>query len=78
MDVPQRKSLCSYLKQAKMSFPFSDFWDTREQEGCTGPVWKGCVRVNMVQIFCTLECKKEKKPVEIIPLMGGEVNKGEW
>jgi hypothetical protein len=36
MEVPQENSLCSYLKQAKMSFLFSFFCKIREQEGGTG------------------------------------------
>jgi hypothetical protein len=58
MEVLQGNSLCSYLKQAKMSFAF--FCKTGEQEGKTGPAWqgkgevgKGHGRVNIVQIQCT-------------------------
>jgi hypothetical protein len=34
MEMSQGNSLCSYLKQTKMSF-----FKNREQEGKTGPVW---------------------------------------
>jgi hypothetical protein len=37
MEVPQENSLCSYLKQAKMSLFF--FYEIEEQEGRTGPAW---------------------------------------
>jgi hypothetical protein len=40
MKVPEEKSPCSYLKQAKMSFFFSSY-EIGEQEGRTGPAWKG-------------------------------------
>jgi hypothetical protein len=33
IEVPQGNSLCSYLKQAKMSFLFSPFCKIGEQEG---------------------------------------------
>jgi hypothetical protein len=39
MEVPQANSLCSHLKQAKMSFLFSLFCKIRGQEGGTGPGW---------------------------------------
>jgi hypothetical protein len=60
-----RKSLCSALKQAKMSFLFPFFYKIGEQEGGTGPTWgvdnngggekvgKGCKMENVVQILCT-------------------------
>jgi hypothetical protein len=61
MERPQGNSLCSYLKQTKMSF-FFPFYKIREQEGRTSPAWgqgvgvsgrgekdrKGCGRGNMV------------------------------
>jgi hypothetical protein len=62
MELSQGNSLCSNLKQAKMSF-FS-FYKIRAQEGRTGPAcgvgtngrWegvdKGCRKVNIVQILC--------------------------
>jgi hypothetical protein len=34
MEMSQGNSLCSYLKQTKMSF-----FKSREQEGESGPVW---------------------------------------
>jgi hypothetical protein len=37
MEMSQRNFLCSYLKQANMSF-FS-FYKIGEQEGRTGPPW---------------------------------------
>jgi hypothetical protein len=37
MEVPQGNSLCSYLKQAKMSFFFPFFCKIGEQEGRMGP-----------------------------------------
>jgi hypothetical protein len=43
MEVLQGNSLCSYLKQAKMSF-FSSFfflYKIGEQEIRTGPAWGG-------------------------------------
>jgi hypothetical protein len=60
--MPQGNSLCSYLKQEKMSFSF--FYKIREQEGGTDPaggfgtnrkveeLGKECKRVKMVQILC--------------------------
>jgi hypothetical protein len=38
MEMSQGNSLCSYLKQTKMSIFF--FYKIREQEGRTGPVWR--------------------------------------
>jgi hypothetical protein len=35
--VPQGNSLCSYLKQTKISFLFSFFCKIGEQKGGTGP-----------------------------------------
>jgi hypothetical protein len=74
MEVPQGNSLCSYLKEVKMSFLFPFFCKIREQEGGTGlvsggvvdtrgkgeKVGKGCKRVNLLQILCTHECKWKK------------------
>jgi hypothetical protein len=37
MEVPQENSLCSYLKEAKLSFLF--FYKIREQENTTDPAW---------------------------------------
>jgi hypothetical protein len=80
MEMLQGKSLCSYLKQAKMSIYF--IYKTREQEGGTGPVWGvGTSRrgkklgkehgwVNMGQILCTHVCKWKNDTVETIPGMG--------
>jgi hypothetical protein len=64
IEMPQGNSLCSYLKQAKMSF-ISFFCIIGEQEGGTGSSWgvgantsgrgeevgKGCERVNMVLLL---------------------------
>jgi hypothetical protein len=72
--MPQGNSLCSYLKQAKMSlFSFSFFLiqnqRTEEQNrSCLGAgiggkgeeVGKGYRRVNMVQILCVHVCKWKK------------------
>jgi hypothetical protein len=64
LEMSQGKSLCSYLKQTRMSF-FFVVYKFREQEGRTGPscrswyherreeVRKGCGRVNVVQILYT-------------------------
>jgi hypothetical protein len=72
MEMSQGNSLHSYLKQTKMSF-FFFFYKIREQEGGTGPVWrgwyqwegeevgKGCGRMNTVQILCT---HGKMRPVE--------------
>jgi hypothetical protein len=64
MEVPQGNSLCSYLKEVKMSFLFPFFCKIREQEGGTGliigsgeEIGKGCKRVTIVQIRCKHECK---------------------
>jgi hypothetical protein len=54
METSQGNSLCSYLKQTKMSIFF--FYKIREQEGRTGPVGgqvSECRRVNIVQILYT-------------------------
>jgi hypothetical protein len=68
MEMSQGNSLCSYLKQTKMLF-FSFFYKIREQQGVTGPAWRGCYQwegdnvgkwwrmVNMVQILSTHVCK---------------------
>jgi hypothetical protein len=74
MKVPQGNSLCSYLKQAKLSF-FSFFCKTDVQDGGTGPSWgevdvswrgeeveKGCRRVNIVQILYTNVYKWKNNP----------------
>jgi hypothetical protein len=45
MEVPKGKSLRSYLKQAKMSFLFPFFWKVSQQEGKTGPAWRGLIAV---------------------------------
>jgi hypothetical protein len=54
------------------------FFQNREQEGKTGPVWalvpmgrredisKGCRRVNVVEILCTYENEK-MRPVKTFP-----------
>jgi hypothetical protein len=39
MEIPQGNALCSYLKQAKMSFYFSFFCKIGEEEGGTGTSW---------------------------------------
>jgi hypothetical protein len=82
MEMSQGNSLCSYLKQTKMSFFF--FCKIGEQEGRTGPVCgvgtsgsgeevgKGCGKVNMVQILCTYYINGKMIPVETIPGMGGK------
>jgi hypothetical protein len=67
MEMSQRNSLCSYLKQTKMSFFLNKI---REKKGETGPVQgegilyqsreklgNGCGRVNIVEILCTYVCK---------------------
>jgi hypothetical protein len=41
MEVPHGNSLCSYLKQAKMSFLFLFFCKIGEQEGETGSAREG-------------------------------------
>jgi hypothetical protein len=58
MEMSQRNSLCSYLKQTKLTF-------FKKQNQGTGPIWrigtsrrgegvgKRCRRVNIVQILCT-------------------------
>jgi hypothetical protein len=62
MEMSQGNSLCSDLKQTKISL-FFFFYKIGKQEGGTGPVWlvgtsvggrwgKGRGRVNMVQILC--------------------------
>jgi hypothetical protein len=64
IEMSQGNSLCSYLKQAKMSFFFLFFSSTklenrRVEEVCVlgEVVEKGCRRVNMVQILCTYICR---------------------
>jgi hypothetical protein len=42
MEISQGNSLYSYLKETKMSFFFNKI---REQEGRTGPAWRGVVSV---------------------------------
>jgi hypothetical protein len=39
MEMPQGNSLCSYLKQTKMSFFF--FYKIGKQVGKTGTAWNG-------------------------------------
>jgi hypothetical protein len=61
VEVSQGNSLCSYLKQTKMSFFF--FYKIGAQEGGTGELFgtsgrgqevgKGRGKVNIVQILCT-------------------------
>jgi hypothetical protein len=52
MEMPQENSLCSYLKQAKMSL-FSCFFKYKigEQEGETGPAWVELVLVGRGKIW---------------------------
>jgi hypothetical protein len=67
MEVPQRNSLCSYLKQAKLSFfSFTKSENRRAEQVLPGEVGtsgrgeeagKGCKKVNMMHILCTHVCK---------------------
>jgi hypothetical protein len=68
MEMSQRNSLYSYLKQTKMSFfSFTKSENRRVEKvlpggglGTSGrgvEVGKGCGRVNMVQILCAHVCK---------------------
>jgi hypothetical protein len=41
-------------------------------------VEKGCGRVNTMQILCKHVCKWKMIPLEIIPVIGEGVFKGEW
>jgi hypothetical protein len=78
MEVLQGNPLCSYLKQAKMSFFF--FYKIREQVllgvggfipvGAGKEVGKGYMKLNMVQTICTHVCKWKVIPVETIPGIG--------
>jgi hypothetical protein len=87
MEVSQGNSLCSYLKQTKMSFFF--FYKIRELEGSTGSaggegvpvkgredVGKGCGRVNISAntVFTVLG---KMIPIETVPGMGEGGDKGE-
>jgi hypothetical protein len=63
MEMSQGNSLCSYLKQAKLSvffFPFTKSENRREEQVLPGGIGtserekemgKGCGRVNIVQIL---------------------------
>jgi hypothetical protein len=65
METSHGNSLCSYLKQTKMSFFF--FYRMAEQvlpgDGGVGTSGRGeekqkeCRRVNIVQVLCTHVCK---------------------
>jgi hypothetical protein len=67
MEMPQRYSLGSYLKQIKMSSFF--FYKIKEQEGRTSPTWEDWYQwegggdgerawvMTAVQILCTHVCK---------------------
>jgi hypothetical protein len=69
MEVPQGNSLCNYVKQAKMSFPFSFVCKIENRKGdqvllgrvdTSGKgedVENGCKRVTMVEILSTHEWK---------------------
>jgi hypothetical protein len=68
IEMSQGNSLCSYLKQTKMSFLFTKQKTGEQNRSCLGKresvtsgnredVGKGCRRVNMVQILCTHVCK---------------------
>jgi hypothetical protein len=63
MEISQENSLCSYLKQTKMSFLFSftKLENRRAAQVLPGvgyqqereEVRKGCGRMNILQILCT-------------------------
>jgi hypothetical protein len=66
MEMSEGNSLCSYLKQAKMSFCF--LIQNQRTGGRNRSCWElvpagagecreRCRRVNMVQILCTHVCK---------------------
>jgi hypothetical protein len=68
MEMIQGNSLCSYLKQIKMSFFFSftKLENRRVEQFLSGEagtsvmgekVEKGCKSENIVQILCTHVCK---------------------
>jgi hypothetical protein len=72
MEMSQGNSLCSYLKQAKMSSFFSLFYKIEGLVGRTGPAWGGlgeggtsrkgeevgkvCRSMNVVKILCRHVC----------------------
>jgi hypothetical protein len=82
MEMSQGNSLYSYLKQTNTSFFF--FYEIREQEDRTGPVWgagssgkredvgRGCKKENMVQILCPHICKWKNDT------RSNYSNSGEW
>jgi hypothetical protein len=65
MEISGGNSLCSYLKQTKMSFFYLQHqriggWNRSclsDTSGSMEVVRKGCRRVSMVQILCTHVCK---------------------
>jgi hypothetical protein len=68
MDLTLENSLLSYLEQTEMSFffsfSFSKLENKRAKQVLSGglvpvgrEVWKGCRRVDIVQILCTHVCK---------------------
>jgi hypothetical protein len=79
MEVPQGISLCSYLKQPKMSFFFSFLYKIGGQEGITGPIWKRGRSEKMVKegeydantVFSIQICEWKNDIVETIPGIGG-------
>jgi hypothetical protein len=87
MEISQGNSLCSYLKQTKMSFFFLlQNWRTWEQNRSYGGRWYqlgvgrrwGKGRVNIMQILCTHVYKWENDTCWNYSRNRGRGNEGEW
>jgi hypothetical protein len=78
MEMSQGNSLCSYLKQTKMS-SFQKQRTGRQNRpylgvGTSGrgeDIRKGCRRVNMVEYYALMYENGKMRPVETVPGMGG-------
>jgi hypothetical protein len=85
MEMSQENSLCSYLKQTKMSLFFSfTKWEQEVKQVLSGGwyQWEGedvrkrCGRVNIVQILCTHVCKLKNETCWKYYRNGGRRDKG--
>jgi hypothetical protein len=94
MEISKGNSLCSYLKQTRMSLFFflqnqrTGGWNrSRERRECYQGEVDGTTERGkevgkghgrVVQILCTYVCKRKMLAAETTPGMRGKRDKGEW